>query len=192
MCRWERREGGETGIAAVQCHEREHVWEWMGANPWAGQLLGALGGSGPARGKVKDPLLFLLEYQSDLQAGIFRLNGWQAPRTFAASVRGKAEPLVLADEETILPGLVVPESLKERCRHNHFSATAHWIEEMVLNGRLPNPVERTLLTTGALAALREPSCRSDPSYGRSLQHGTRLERGRRIETPYLAMAYRVS
>jgi hypothetical protein len=56
----------------------------------------------------------------------------------------------------------------------------HHLEEMMLSGSPSYPVERTLLTTGVLAAIY------DSSYG----HGTNLEVGRRLETPHLHLAYR--
>ena len=55
--------------------------------------------------------------------------------------------------------------------YSHFSALVHYIEQIILTGRKPYPPERTLLTTGALAALMEPG-------------------GRTMETPHLAIAYR--
>ena len=63
---------------------------------------------------------------------------------------------------------------------------------MILTGHTPNPVERTLLTTGALAALFQSSYRPSPMYGKTMQHGTLLERGQRIETPHLHVSYDVS
>jgi hypothetical protein len=85
----------------------------------------------------------------------------------------------------------VPRELRERYRHNIFSAEVRLIEQMIWTGRAPQPVERTLLTSGALAALFESSYQPDPHYGRTMQHGAWLKLGRRIETPQLAIAYSV-
>jgi hypothetical protein len=43
---------------------------------------------------------------------------------------------------------------------------------MILTGRPPNSVERTLLTTSALAAMFESSYQASPMYGKTLQHRT--------------------
>lgn len=189
----ERREGGETGIAAVQCLEGEAVWEWVAGQAWAARLLEALGaapGARPVREAVRDPMVFLFQYNSGLETAIFRLNGYRTPAGFAGLRRGSSDPLVLADERSS-PAIEVPPALRQRYRHNHFSAEVRMIEEMIRTGREPQPVERTLLTTGALAAVFDSSYRPAAQYGRTLQHGTLLQRGRRVETPHLKVAYRV-
>ncbi len=185
----ERREGGETGVAAVTCLEGESVWEWAGQNRWALELLDALPGPAASPMAAKDPLLFLLEYRSGLQAAVFRLNGYPKREAFAAQVRGSSTPIAVNDQKPG-PAIAVPPPLTRKYQHNHFSATVHDFEEMVLSGREPRPVERTLLTTGALAALFESSYQPSPMYGRSLQHGTHLAKGRRIPTPHLSIGYR--
>ena len=50
----------------------------------------------------------------------------------------------------------------------------------MVTGRAAYPVERTLLTTGALASLM------DSNY----ENGRHLTKGRRLETPYLNITYR--
>ena len=56
---------------------------------------------------------------------------------------------------------------------NHFSGLVYYIEQMFVTGQTAYPVERTLLTTGTLAALMD-SC---------------YER-KRIETPHLSIGYK--
>lgn len=187
----ERRNGGETGIAAVQCFEREAAWRWIEANSWARKLLDALPGPPATPAVVKDPIVFLLEYRSGLIAAVCRLNGSSKPEGFAAFSADSGAPLVRMDDRPS-SDVTVPQPLRSRYRHNHFSATVRMFEEMVWTGREQQPPERTLLTSGALAALFESSYQPSPMYGRSMQHGTHLEKGRRIETPHLAIAYRPS
>src|SRR4030095_2098251 len=55
----------------------------------------------------------------------------------------------------------------------HFDGLVHCIEEMFVTGRPVYPVERTVLTTGALAFLLESR-----------------HRRRRLETPELTVGYR--
>jgi hypothetical protein len=55
---------------------------------------------------------------------------------------------------------------------NFFSPLVHHMETLFLSGKAAYPVERTLLTTGLTAA----GCES-------------LFRGKRIETPWLNVAY---
>jgi len=165
QCMVERRSGGETGIASVGCVEGAAVWSWTNANSWFGRPLdAALTRSetkkpGSPRGNVKAPTLFRLEYRSGLAAVVYILNGHCEDCTFAAQIRGRTEPV--STEIWLQPGRP----------YSHFSALAHYIEQMILAGREPDPPERTLLTTGALAALMEAG-------------------GCTMETPHLAIACR--
>ncbi|MEK7404623.1 MAG: hypothetical protein AAB225_05905 [Acidobacteriota bacterium] len=168
QCMVERRRGGETGIAALQALEGKAVWEWTDKNPWAARLLdAALARSetrqpGSPRDNVKAPVAFLLEYRSGLAAAVYMLNGHTRDATFAAGIRGQTEPA--STEVWLQPGRP----------HSHFSALANYIEELILSGRAPYPVERTLLTTGTLAALMD----------------SLYQKGRRLETPHLNVRYR--
>ena len=165
QCMVERRKGGETGLASVRCIEGTAVWSWTDTNPWAGRLLdAALARSetvkpGSPRENVRTPILFGLEYRSGLTAAVYILNGHCQDCTFAAQIRGRAEPV--STEIWLQSGRP----------YSHFSALVYYIEQMIVSGREPYPPERTLLTTGALAALMEAG-------------------GRTMETPHLAIAYR--
>lgn len=197
QCRVERREGGETGIAAVQCFEGESVWEWTDANPWAGRLLeAAVHGTNCTisfnHENIKEPMLFVLEYNSGLQAAIFRINGQKSSESFAAYIRGETDPVFDPKPAGILSPVEVPDSLRNRYRYNNFSAQVYNFEQMLSGNPPPNPVERILLTTGALAALCESSYLPDTlMYGKSNQHGKYLEKGRRILTPHLKISYQI-
>ena len=169
QCMVERRQGGETGIGAVECVEGPAVWTWTDANPWAARLLdAALARSetkkpGTPRDNVKAPILFRLEYRSGLAAVVYILNGHCQDCTFAADIKGK-EP---ATTEIWL------QSWRP---YSHFSALVHYIEQMIATGREPYPPERTLLTTGVLDAVMH-----------SLAAGGQL-----IKTAELGVAYQPS
>ena len=168
QCMVERRTGGETGIRAVTCVEGAEVWRWTDRNPWARRLLeGALARCegqkpGSPQDNVKQPVLFLLEYTSGLEGAVYLLNGLIEQAVFAATIRSVAEPV--ATELWLQP--TRPFS--------HFSGLVHYIEQMIVTGTPAYPVERTLLTTGALAALMD-SC---------------YQGHRRLETPHLNVNYR--
>lgn len=165
----ERRAGGEQGVAAVQAIEGSRgVWEWTDANPWAGRLLDAAVARslerkpGAMRDNAKDPVVFSLEYRDGFRAAVYILNGHIGDANFAGEIEGRPEPASTCF-------WLQPERF-----YGHFSNLVHFIEELVITGRPAYPVERTLLTTGVLAALME-----------SLWRGG----GLRIETPHLAVAY---
>jgi hypothetical protein len=89
------------------------------------------------------------------------LNGHISDFNFAGEIDGQKE--IASSLFFLQPGRP----------HSHFSGLVYWIEDMILNNRAPYPVERTLLTTGALAALMDSAWRG----------------GQRIETPHLNIAY---
>ena len=168
QCMVERRKGGETGVAAVQCMEGPSVWKWTDVNPWAGRLLDeslkicSKVKSGSYRDNVKMPSLFIVEYKDGLKAALYELNGHISTWAFAADIRGKSKPVA-----TVFNG-------QNGRPYGHFSSLVHYIEEMIVTGKPSYPVERTLLTTGTLAALL------DSLYLNSL----------RMETPNLNIVYR--
>ena len=177
QCMMERRRGGETGVAAVQCLEgKDEVWKWTDANPWAERLLNEClkrcpeRKPGNPRDYVRDPILFILEYRDGVRALVYSLRGndlrsW----AFAADIQGKKEPVSTQFWTSLFPQMP-----------SGSSGFVHYIEELIITGRESYPVERTLLITGALAAFM------DSNY----ENGNHLLKGRRLETPYLNMTYR--
>jgi hypothetical protein len=163
QCMVERRAGGETGIAAVECLEGASVWEWIRGNPWAKRLLEAALARVEARKPgtieehVRSPILFLLEYVDGLRSAVFLLNGYLSDWTFAARIGGREEPATTK----FWTRMAKPWS--------HAHGLTYQLEQFYLRRRPAFPAERTLLTTGALAALME---------------------GGRVKTPHLRFSYR--
>ncbi len=168
QCMVERRRGNETGIAAVQCLEGAEVWKWTDANQWAKRMLDEAINRCPGRKKgsprdnVKKPIVFIIEYRDGLQAAVYLLSGHVgAEQTgFAAEVKGK---------NSLVSAMI---KIQFKRPNGNFSPLVYHIEEMILNGKASYPVERTLLTTGTLAALMNSSFYK-----------------RRIKAPHLDIAY---
>jgi hypothetical protein len=163
QCMVERRAGFESGIRAVQTLQGDAAWAFLDNEPHWMPLVNAAYATCPKKSDaplktlVKKPVVFSLEYRDGLRAASVLLNGAISDWAFAAP-NGMACKFGPAAKSRTLP---------------HFDGLAHNIEELMLTGRAPYPVERTLLTTGALAHLFDS-----------------LRSGQRVETPELAIAYR--
>lgn len=167
QCMVERRQGGEKGIRSVEWIEGEAVWKWRDSEGrWSAPLLAAALAAAPARpgtaeANARQPVVFALEYNDGFRAASYMLDGHISDFLFAAQLQGQPRPvatLYVNEGERPLP---------------HFDALVHSIEDFFVSRRPQYPVERTLLTTGALAFLFE----------------SRVQR-RRVATPELAIAYR--
>jgi hypothetical protein len=163
----ERRRGGEVGIRAVQCFEGPTAWEAARQGRWRVDLLReALSrvprlrpGDVPRDLESADPaaVVFLVEYSDGFTGAAYLSRGLAGEFGFAAAVRGRSEPVTTWCE-------------LNKPQRDHFSFLCNHIEVMFRTGRPSYPVERTLLVTGALAALVDSHAAG----------------GRRIETPHLA------
>ena len=185
QCMVERRRGGETGVVAVQAIRGDDVWRRMatgswGKGGWDPELFHAcvcrsvkLGSArdgyshvdptaAEIRKLVKTPVAYRIEYADGLKATMLLLNGLVGDFLFAARMKGG---------DYLSCQMFQPH--REAC--NFFSPLVHHIETLFLTGQSPTPIERTLLTTGLTAAGVE-----------SLWRGQQ-----RIETPHLAVRYRV-
>jgi hypothetical protein len=150
QCMVERRAGGETGIDSVEMVLGEDVWRWHDseAGAWSRPLLAAALSRHPgglplhrAREGGKSAV-FVLQYRDGLRAAAYMLNPHARHWLFAAQLKGQAQPVSTlfgpAERTRPLP---------------HFDGLVRCIEEMFVTGKEPWPVERTVLTTGALAFL---------------------------------------
>ena len=187
----ERRQGGESGIKAVQCLEGEAVWQAAQDGRWSRALLaeammrqlpraiveaqsswsteqlekayiqrGAID-TASLEQTIRKPTVLLLEYNDGFRAACINLDG-AGDFTFSARhCNGSVESTLF-----FLGG--PPES-------GYHGIQVHHIEDLFLHGKPNYPLERTLLTTGALAFSME-----------SLADGQR-----RLETPELAINYHV-
>lgn len=162
----ERRAGGETGVAAVQCITGEAVWQAGEQGVYDRELLAAAIArlSIPPRGELKEivpePSLMVIDYTDGLRANILTLNGgvqeWSAGWRYAD---GRTDSTLFY--------------VQEARPFTHFSLLLTGIEQMMLSGQPTWPAERTLLSSGMLDAL----------------HISRRDGGVRLETPYLNVQY---
>jgi hypothetical protein len=190
QCLVERRQGGESGIKAVQCLEGEAVWKAAAEGRWSRQLLDAAlerrlprsivekrrnwssedleeayaarppAAETPLEEAVKNPTALLVEYSDGLRAACINLENYVGDFSFAA----RQSDGEIASMLFFLGG--PPESA-------YHGIQVHHIEELFLNGEANYPVERTLLTSGALSFLMD----------------SRGDGHRRLETPELAISY---
>jgi hypothetical protein len=183
QCMAERRKGGETGVAALQALRGESVWKALEAASWAdggwdrelfeaclcrSQTLAqppTFSHRHPTvkqmRAWVKEPVAYRFEYRDGLKATMLLMNGLVGDFTFAARLKGRDEPLSTLFYLPPNPNVAYSAMLMSK------------VEQMFLTGKAPYPVERTLLTTGLVAAGMQ-----------SLADGQK-----RLETPHLAVKY---
>jgi hypothetical protein len=165
QCMTERRNGGETGVKSVQWLPGRAMWEPAGAKLWHADLFEALlparkmayPGAAPPRQSDQDSA-FLIRYADGLEAAVGMIDSVGECFGFSCLKQGAAKPdAAVFDLQNVHP-------------FGHFGYLTRAIEHMIVSGKPPYPVERTLLTTGMLAALLQ----------------SRAEGGSRIATPQLA------
>lgn len=150
QCMVERRQGAETGVAAVEWVEGDAVWQWRAseAGSWSAPLLDAALATNPKvkpgrpEDNCKHPVLFLLTYRDGFRAASYMLQGHEEGFLFAAQQHGNPHPLATHYGFTSGGRPLA-----------HFDGLVYCIEQMFLTGKPLYPVERTLLTTGALSFL---------------------------------------
>jgi hypothetical protein len=164
QCMVERRQGGETGVRAVQCFEKQACWNFIEENGWVKRLFDvALTRSntkkaGNPHDLVKEPAVFVIDYNDGLKAAAFLLTGLVEDFTVAVDVEGKSTPV-----STLM-------NLQNGRPHHHFGCLVKNIETMFETGKPPYPVERTMLTSGILDFALE----------------SRFQGYKKLETPQLA------
>jgi hypothetical protein len=166
QCFVERRKGGETGVLAVHRLEGEAVWKAAAEGRWSKKLMQAALARAEKHSSgrpedVKQPVLCMLEYNDGFHAATLSLGGLINEYLVAVRVKGR--------KEIATTNCYVPTE-----NSNNFSPLVHAIAQMYLTGKRAYPVERTLLTTGALSFLMESGYQGQ----------------KRIETPMLRVPYR--
>ena len=164
QCMTERRKGGETGVRSVHCLQHQDCWNYIEQTGWVKRLFEeALSHSqtcksGNPKDLVKDPAVFVVNYNDGLQAAAFLLTGLVEDFTVALDMEGRAAPLALLMK------------LQEGRPYHHFGCLVKNIETMFETGKAPYPVERTMLTSGILDFALE----------------SRIQGYRKLDTPQLA------
>jgi hypothetical protein len=167
----------QQGIKAITCLTGKDVWKAADDGKWSWDLLEAAltrsetvapgdvrknVGSTAVQGMPAAPATaFLVEYRDGTRGTALLLNGHVQDFTFAGKVKGEAKP------QSCLFHLPPPPGAK------YFDCLVGNIEKLFETGKAPYPVERTLLTSGALEVAME----------------SRYRRGSRVETPELDVRY---
>lgn len=181
QCLAEQRAGGETGIASVQCLTGDAVWRAAEAGLFSSDLLLAALGRLKERPlpagftletvqqKVREPVLFQLQYRDGLKTSLITLNG--AVVEWAAAWRTAGKKSATGSGKPAIGSTVF--WTQELRPFTHFALLTREIDRMMHTGRAPWPVERTLLTSSALDALLQ----------------SKLQGGRKLDTPGLNITY---
>lgn len=180
----ERRRGGETGVVAIQALQGDAVWKAMEAGKWeAGGWDPRLFESCLSRSQslaqapnfshrypttqqmrewVKQPIAYRFEYADGVKATMLLMSGLVGDISVATRLKGVKEPLSTMFYLPPGPNVAYSAALMSKA------------EETFVSGKAPNPIERTLLTSGLVAAGMK-----------SLATGEI-----RIETPHLNVRYK--
>ncbi|MCH2570937.1 MAG: hypothetical protein VX435_03590 [Planctomycetota bacterium] len=157
QCMVERRNGGETGIKSVQMLQGDAVWKAAEQGRWSSRLLEAalsrsdslqgyseldsrpqdLAHNGQLPKLVKNPSAYLIERNDGLQTTLLMLNGALQDFTFATRIKGGD---ILSTQFFLPP---TPNVTYSACLISK-------IEDMIVSGRAPYPVERTQITSAML------------------------------------------
>lgn len=140
----EQRKGGETGVKQVRCLTGDAVWKAEGKEYNAKLFAAALEkvGAKLPEGKkpgdlVKEPILFVIDYNDGLRVNLFTLNGLVAGWSAAWEYKdGRTAATLLANE----------------AHHNliRFDWQMKAVEDLVLTGKPSYPAGRTLYTSSLL------------------------------------------
>ncbi|HTB14755.1 MAG TPA: hypothetical protein VK752_24450 [Bryobacteraceae bacterium] len=177
QCMLERRKGGESGVKSVQLIEGDDVWKdarWSkemlrSALSRSDNLKGAtvtdgrtqdMVGTGVLPGLVKNPWAYFIEYRDGTKATMLMLSDAVGDFTFAVKLKGKP---IQSTQFFLSPDPNVTYS----------ACLAHKIEQMIMTGNAPYPVERTLLVSGMLESCLD----------------SRVKGHVKMDTPHLAVTY---
>jgi hypothetical protein len=182
QCMSERRAGSEVGVKSVHATRGENVWKLLRERPDTERLLfAALARSHtlrptpegytfpiPTRELIQRAspvaVAYFIKHNDDFRTTMFLLNGCVRDFTYAGLTRERK--IISCQMQLPMPGSISTTA-------DFFNPVVNNIEQMVLHGRTPYPIERTLLTSGMLIGAVES-----------------LHRGQvKLDTPHLKVAY---
>lgn len=183
QCLAERRRGGETGVVSMHALKGDAVWNLLDSSSSSAgtcdlKLFEACLSRSQTlaqppsfshryptvsqmREMVKEPIAYRFEYADGLRATMLLMNGLVDDFTVAARLKGQSEPFSTLFYLPPVPNVAYSAALMSQA------------ETTFLTGKSPTPIERTLLTSGLVAAGLK-----------SLAQGQK-----RLETPHLAIRY---
>ncbi len=162
QCMVERRKGGECGVKWLKAYRGDTFWNAHHEQVWSCELFESalcrshtLTPSRPGFNNpfptldemkeiVKDPIAYHYEHQDGLKSTMILMNGLVQDFNFAAYIG--------TDSEILSTQMYLPMPPARTTLANFFSPQVNNIEQMFLTGKATYPVERTLLTTGLVAA----------------------------------------
>jgi len=172
----EFRRGAETGVARVQFLQGEELWKAASEGLWSPDVAqAALSTDLPVNNALASDLIrppdkgegfvkhgILVHYLDGLRSIVLAVKSGAGTKWhFGCRVAGQSKPLATSFH-------VGPWQ-----NRNLFKALAHAVQTHFRQRRAPYPIERTLLTTGVLAAAMD----------------SRFENDRSLQTPHLNVAY---
>jgi hypothetical protein len=183
QCMSERRPGGEVGIQSVLAVRGAHVCDELDSRPVTQRLVLAalsrshtcVGATGYTYSPVNADLLrrhsqqlvgYFLEHRDGFRTTMILANGAVSDFTYAGSVS--------KTDEVVSCQMYLPMPPRNTTLADFFNPLVNNIEQMILTGVAPYPVERTLLTSGMTMACVD-----------SLYRGQT-----KVQTPQMAVKYR--
>jgi len=182
QCMSERRPGGEVGIKTALAVKGSRVCDLLDERPKTQRLvLSALARSHTIVGsdgytyslpdmawlrKHSSTLVgYFIEHRDGFKTTMIMMNGILSDFTYAGSVRGS--------DKIVSCQMYLPMPPTNTTLADFFNPLMNNIEKMVVEGKAPYPVERTLLTSGmTMACVRS------------------LHEGKAVETPEMNVEYR--
>lgn len=157
QCLVERRQGGETGVSSVHAMRGDSVWQALDEGAWDPALFEAClcrsfslkpadeshRHTYPTREQLpqlvgSEPVAYRIEYTDGLKGTMFLVEGLVRDITAAVRLADRQDPL----------SLLFYLGAGHEMQPNFFNPMCHHIENLIVHGTPPFPIERTLLTTG--------------------------------------------
>ena len=156
QCMSERRAGGEAGVASVLALRGEKAWAALEERESTRRLLLAalsrshtlaappgytfpVPGIAWARQASPEAVMYFIEHRDGLRTAMLLLNGLVQDFTYAGLLR--SGEVVSCQMHLPMPGHISTTA-------DFFNPLLRNVERMIVEGRAPYPVERTLLTSG--------------------------------------------